>query len=180
MKAKMADRYSVGRFRSPSNQIDERIDQSRRQRLVSIAKEKSTKLERRFAATTFTIFLIALSGTLLTSLSSPAEATSSINCHARLHAGVNLAGCYLKGTNMNSVNLSHADLRGSNLTGAELVGANLTDANLAHSLLTLTDLTKAKMNGADLTNVISGSIIGTPNLPSHWKLTVSYTHLRAH
>src|ERR1017187_5146839 len=102
--------------------------------------------------------------------SPPVAAATTVNCHARPHAGIDLAGCNLRGSNFNGVNLSHANLRRTNLNGSELVRANLTGANLNGAHLSLTDLSGAHFTGADLSNVVSGSVIGVPLLPAKWNI----------
>ena len=66
-------------------------------------------------------------------------------------------------------NLSNADLFFANLENADLFGANLSNA-----VLTVANLTNANLTNADLTGVISGIIIGTPTLPTGYKMVNGY------
>ena len=66
-------------------------------------------------------------------------------------------------------NLSNADLFFANLENADLFGANLSNA-----VLTVANLTNANLTNADLTGVISGNIIGTPTLPTGYKMVNGY------
>ncbi len=104
----------------------------------------------------------------------PTASASTIHCHARPHPGIDLAGCNLRGSDFDEVNLSHANLKGANLNGSELVGANLTDSNLRGAHLSLTDLSDTRFGGADLSYVVSGSVIGVPHLPTNWIVIDGY------
>ena len=106
--------------------------------------------------------------------SSTIAGAARVNCHAHPHAGIDLAGCDLRGSNLNGVNLSHANLRRTNLNGSELVRANLTGANLNGAHLSLTDLSGARFASADLSGVVSGSVIGVPVLPAKWVVVNGY------
>lgn len=118
--------------------------------------------------------------------------------------GAGLNGTDLAGMNLSGTDLSAADLTGANLTGTDLDSANLfqanfTDANLTNasaksanmtasnlggatiSGLNLTDanlksagLAGADLSGATLTGIESGSVTGTPTLPTHWVLYNGY------
>ena len=105
---------------------------------------------------------------------SPSAGASTVNCHARPHVGIDLAGCNLRGSDLNGVNLSHANLRRTNLNGSELVRVNLTGADLNGAHISLTDLSGANFTGADLSNVVSGSVIGAPLLPGKWRIIDGY------
>jgi uncharacterized protein YjbI with pentapeptide repeats len=103
----------------------------------------------RLVTTSALILSVACVDVAVVASSSIAGATT-VNCHARPHAGIDLAGCNLRGSNFNGVNLSHANLRRTNLNGSELVRANLTGAILNGTHLSLTDLSSARFTGADL------------------------------
>src|SRR5664280_637087 len=119
--------------------------------------------------------LVSVAGVDIVVVTSPFVAgATTVNCHARPHTGVDLAGCNLRGSNFNGVNLSHADLQRANLNGSELVRANLTGANLNGAHLSLTALSGTRFGGADLSNVISGSVTGVPILPAKWKMIDGY------
>lgn len=74
-----------------------------------------------------------------------------------------------------------ADLTNANLSYSELINANLTDANLEGSNLAGANLSGANLTSAMLADppaylagVISGGIIGIPELPASWNLVGGY------
>ena len=69
-----------------------------------------------------------------------------------------LTGANLTGADLTGANLTGADLTGANLTGADLTGANLTGADLTGANLTGADLTGANLTGTDLSCYIIGSL----------------------
>jgi uncharacterized protein YjbI with pentapeptide repeats len=68
--------------------------------------------------------------------------------------------------------LKGANLTNANLTGATLTGVDLT--NLAtvweYPSTTLINIVNTTLSGANLTGVTSGGIVGSPPLPSGWRL----------
>jgi uncharacterized protein YjbI with pentapeptide repeats len=75
----------------------------------------------------------------------------------------------LRSMNLQESNLSGAVLRGTNLAGSNLRGANLEGASVESAVLNSTDFT-----GAKLTGVRSGKVLGSPILPTGWKLVQGY------
>ena len=122
---------------------------------------------------------------------------SGANLGATNLRGANLTGADLSGANLRGTNLQGAILTGvqsgdivgtpaslpdgwklrngylvgpgANLTRASLNGADLSYANLKGTILT-----GANLYGATLTGIVSGSITGTPTLPSAWRLRNGY------
>lgn len=118
--------------------------------------------------------------------------------------GANLSGTKLAGLDLSATDLAGADLDGADLTGADLDSANLSLANLTNANLSnasaksanlsrstlsgtttiglnLTDATLkdanlagADLDGATLTGIVTGSVTGTPVLPSGWALFNGY------
>jgi uncharacterized protein YjbI with pentapeptide repeats len=87
---------------------------------------------------------------------------------------VNLAGATFTSAAQLGVSLS-----GTNFTGATLAGVNLTGAFLNNAILTGARLTGATLGGANMSNatldgVISGGIVGTPTIPTGWRLLNRY------
>jgi uncharacterized protein YjbI with pentapeptide repeats len=87
-------------------------------------------------------------------------ASASLSGVAQLPSGWGIANGYLVGPT--------AQLAWSNLTGANLSSTNLAGANLTGSNLSGANLTGASLSGAELTGVISGSLIGCPQLDAGW------------
>ncbi|HWC24049.1 MAG TPA: pentapeptide repeat-containing protein [Flexivirga sp.] len=70
-------------------------------------------------------------------------------------------------------------LSGTNFTDATLSGVNLTGATLVNAIFSGARLTGATLAGADMRNatldgVVSGSIVGTPSLPTGWRVVKGY------
>ncbi|MCU1352238.1 MAG: hypothetical protein JWM05_1447 [Acidimicrobiales bacterium] len=99
-----------------------------------------------------------------------AAATPVNNCLSPPATGVDLQSCNLSGANLSGVdltgaNLNHANLTGANLTGAHLGAANLTFTNLTGTNLTGANLTRANLGDANLHNaVLTGANLGDTNL----------------
>ncbi len=85
-------------------------------------------------------------------------------------ANVDWSGCNLTGANLASASLSDANLGGANLTDANLTSTSLFDATLTGA-----DIAGANLTGATLTEVISGSLSGSPaELPANWAVRAGY------
>ena len=99
-------------------------------------------------------------------------------------AGADWSGCDLAGANLGGATLTGANLSAANLTNATANGAQLNSANLTGATLSYTDLDNANVTGANLTGtdlttaqvtgLQSGSITGTPVLPSGWVIYNGY------
>ena len=83
--------------------------------------------------------------------------------------GLDLNSSELLNQNLQGVDYSYADLTGSDLSGADLTGANLVGANLSGA-----DLTDTILTGANLIGLKTEGIIGTPILPSEYRLINGY------
>ena len=103
-------------------------------------------------------------GDFAASTSTASSLVVSVDCAAPAAPGVDWYGCDLSGTNLSGIDLTGADLENADLTNADLTNANLTGTNQSGTTLT----------GATLTGVRSGSITGTPVLPTNWNLSVGY------
>tara|TARA_R110000737_G_scaffold305106_1_gene312602 strand:+ start:1278 stop:4964 length:3687 start_codon:yes stop_codon:yes gene_type:complete len=85
-----------------------------------------------------------------------------------------LTGADLTNAKLTDSDLTYARLDYADLTGADLSGAALYNADLTGADLTGADLTGADVRHADLTGVSSGSITGTPWLPTGYNLISGY------
>jgi len=127
----------------------------------------------------------------------------SVNLTGSNLSGSNLNGVTIASSaNLTNVNFSNALLRNSTLTGTDLSSANLSGANLyganlrsatlgsSTTLSGTTNFSNANLNGANLTGLNlslvgstnltglkSGSISGSPTLPSGWWKTPSNGYL---
>jgi uncharacterized protein YjbI with pentapeptide repeats len=86
----------------------------------------------------------------------------------------NLAGVTFTSSAQLGVSLSGTNFTGATLTGLNLTGAFMNNAILSGARLTGTTLTGVNMSSATLDGVISGGIVGTPTLPSGWKVVKGY------
>ena len=113
----------------------------------------------------------------------------------------NLTGATLTNANLNGLNMTGANFSGVvsggvtgapvlsrgvviingylvglgvNLSGANLSGVNFATVGLSNVTLTGANLNNASLASNDLTGVTSGSIAGSPVLPSSWKISNGY------
>ena len=86
-----------------------------------------------------------------------------------------LTDANLTGFNFTGIDLTGAIFSGATLNGADFTNANVTNASFTSATLTGATFTGTTMTGADLTSailreVISGTITGTPTLPTGYNL----------
>jgi uncharacterized protein YjbI with pentapeptide repeats len=86
----------------------------------------------------------------------------------------NLAGATFTSAAQLGVSLSGTNFTGATLAGVNLTGAFMNNAILSGARLTGATLTGVNMSNATLDGVISGGIVGTPTLPTGWRLMNRY------
>ena len=81
-----------------------------------------------------------------------------------------LTGATFTGTTMTGAIFSGATLNGADFTNANVTNASFTSATLTGATFTGTTMTGADLTSAILREVISGTITGTPTLPTGYNL----------